>query len=691
MRLERANIQIAIDETDAYLERNGIDRIRRTRYRLLLEECLLEYSKVQPETDFEVVYKTRNRKIEVILKVKGESCNVILKNQSRFINTLVQNLDSAPQWRYKRGVNIISYSPKLIIPDIRNIKYLFTFMTNRKKTFVAASFLRFVNMLLAVIEPILTAQIIVAYSGSEISRIFLIALLILLQSGLSTIVTFFASYMLRKSYSTMIKEMQSDITDKVLKIKTSCMDENGSGLFTQRLINETNNAVENVDELLGTATEIFRLISLVISFAIVSPKMLVFEIILFTLYVIIQRFRVRSLTDDGRRSRTADEKHTSFVTEMIRAHRDIKLLHCEDSFMKKLNKSIDNSVNLMTEMRIRSTKFILLRTQFISITDYMYMALLALFMVADGMPPSTALVLFNYNGKVYLCSNAISNLMQTISQLALSSERINQLMQSSDYETEEFGTTHLDKVNGDIEFKDVRFSYRNSRGNKVEVLKGIDLKIKAGEAVALVGQSGCGKSTLLSLLSRLHDPDSGEILIDGHNIRDLDKDTLRGNMEMVTQMPYIFNMSIRDNLAIAKSDITEDQMVEICKMACIYDDIMEMPRGFDTVVGEGGVALSGGQRQRIALARSLLQDYSILMLDEATSALDNITQSKIQAAVESMHGRQTTIMVAHRLSTVINCENIFFIHNGKVLAHGTHDYLLKNCKEYRDLYSVEAV
>lgn len=690
MKLVREDIQKAIDETDAYFERNGIDRKRRARYRLLLEEWLLEYRRTQPDADFDIVFKTNNRKIKVILQLKGESLNVVVKNNSDISETLLEGLDSAPVWIYKKGVNYISYSPKLIAPDIKSIKYLFTFMASRRKTFIVASFLRFVNMLLVVVEPLLSASIIVAYSGSEINRILLIALLLLLQSCSSTIVTFFASYMLRKSYSTMIKEMQSDITDRVLRIKTSCMDENGSGLFTQRLINETNDAVENVDSLLEAATEIFRLISLVISFAIVSRKMLIFEVILFTIYIVIQRFRVRALTDDGRRSRTADEKHTSFVSEMVRAHRDIKLLHCEDSFKKKLDKSIDESVSLMTEMRIRSTKYILLRTQFVSITDYFYMAFLAFFMVADGMLPSTALVLFNYNGKAYLCSNAISNLMQTVSQLALSSERINQLMNSSDYEIEEFGNVHLDKVNGDIEFRDVEFSYMNSNGQLVKVLKGINLKIKAGETVALVGQSGCGKSTLLSLLSRLHDPDSGEIYIDGYNIRDLDKDTLRGNMEMVSQMPYIFNMSIRDNLAIAKSDITDEQMIEICKMACIYDDIMAMPKGFDTVVGEGGVTLSGGQRQRIALARSLLQNYSILILDEATSALDNITQAKIQAAVESMHGRQTTIMVAHRLSTVINCEHIFFISDGKILAQGTHEQLLKNCKEYRDLYSVKA-
>lgn len=691
MKLVREDIQKAIDETDAYFERNGIDRIRRARYRLLVEEWLLEYSREIPDADFEIVFKTSNRKIKVVLQVTGRSWNVIKNSKSDITGNLLEGMDSPPLWIYRKGRNEISISPKMIAPDIKSIKYLFKFMAKRKKTFVVASILRFINMLLVVIEPILSAEIIVAYSGSEINRIFLIALLILFQSGSSTIVTFFSSYMLRKSYSTMIKEMQSDITDRVLKIKTSCMDEMGSGLFTQRLINETNNAVENVDELLGTATEVFRLISLTISFAIVSRKMLMFEIVLFTIYVIIQRFRVRSLTDDGRRSRTADEKHTSFVSEMIRAHRDIKLLNCEDSFMKRLDKSINESVNLMTEMRIRSTKYILLRTQFVSITDYLYMALLAYFMVADGMPPSTALVLFNYNGKVYVCSNAISNFMQTISQLALSSERINQLMTSSDYEIEEFGTTHLDKVRGDIEFRDVRFSYVNSNGNRVNVLKGINLKIGAGETAALVGQSGCGKSTLLSLLARLHDPDSGEILIDGHNIKDLDKETLRGNMEMVSQMPYIFNMSIRENLAIAKSDITDEQMDEICKMACIYDDIMGMPKGFDTVVGEGGVTLSGGQRQRLALARSLLQHYSILMLDEATSALDNITQSKIQAAVESMHGRQTTIMVAHRLSTVINCEHIFFISEGRILAQGRHEELLKNCKEYRDLYSVESV
>ena len=691
MYLSNENIQKAVNDAGAFLERNGIDRKKKLRYKLLIEEFLLDYANEYSDTDFEIRFITKERKIAIELKVECAGRNPLKENKSVIADKLLSESGNAPVWKYKKGCNIITFSLKPVAPDFKSIKYLFGFMTRKKKEFVIASILRFVNMGLNVIEPLLAAQIIVAYSGSEIEKIFIIAALILAQAASSAVVNFAASYMLRRSYAYMVKEMQKDLTENVLHIKTACMDATGSGLFTQRLINETATAVDRIDDLLGSLTEVFRFIALLISFAIVSPKMLVFEIILFTIYAIIQRFHMRSVTDDGRRYRTASEKHTSFISEMVRAHRDIKLLNCEKSFMERLKLSVEESVNLLTKMRVNSMRFILLRQQFVGVTNFIYMALLALFMIKDGMLPSTALVLYNYNGRVYACSNAVSGIMSTVYNLALSSERVYQLMHSPDYETEVFGQTHLETVKGDIELKNVHFSYKNSDGNVVKVLNGISLHIGEGERVAFVGRSGCGKSTILSLISRLHDPDSGEILLDGHNLHDLDKETLRGNMEMVSQMPYIFNMSIRENLAVAKNDITDEEMERVCKLACIYDDIIAMPNGFDTVVGEGGVSLSGGQRQRVALARSLLQEHSILMLDEATSALDNITQSNIQAAIDGMQGGQTTIMVAHRLSTVINSDRIFFIADGKVLAQGTHAELLKTCPAYSELYSQEAL
>ncbi|MCR4924006.1 MAG: ATP-binding cassette domain-containing protein, partial [Lachnospiraceae bacterium] len=221
------------------------------------------------------------------------------------------------------------------------------------------------------------------------------------------------------------------------------------------------------------------------------------------------------------------------------------------------------------------------------------------------------------------------------------------------------------------------------------VLKEMSFTIKPGEMVALVGKSGCGKSTVLNLLCRLYDPDSGRILFDGEEVRTLTKEALRDNLTMVSQSPYIFNMTVRENLKVAKSDITDEEMKRVCVLACIDEDIEAMPEKYDSVIGEGGVNLSGGQRQRLAIARGLLKDYKVILFDEATSALDNITQAKIQKAIESIGKGRTIILIAHRLSTVINADRIMYMDDGNIIASGTHEELLEQCEQYRELYLEE--
>lgn len=690
MNLTTQNIQLAVKQADQFMNANGADSKRRLHYCLLLEELLLDYRDLYgEEVAFRLILKRKWKYVFLSLHVACESNNLLLNHKSAITEHLLGNMPRGLFWKYIRHENVIVYEYATHMMDYRSIRYIWQYMRTEKKAFRWAVLLRFTNMALSILEPLLSAWIIVAYTDVEIDRSMLLALLILGQGVLSSIINYAASRLLRKAYASMLKRMQTELAERILRIRTDRMDQTGSGVFSRRLLNDTAGVVDGIDELLGAFTEAFRLVGLLIGFLVVSPPMFFFELALFVVYMLIQRAHNRSLQQDGRETSAANERLSGFVSEMARAHRDIKLLHCESSFMGKFSGSIREAVDLASKMRSKSMRFILLRSQFVSWTSCAYMALLALMMVKYGMPPSTALVLFNYNGKVYTCAWDLANLMSTMYTLGLSVERIYQLMNSPDYEWERFGEGHIDKVRGELEMRDVHFSYRQEDGRANKVLNGVSLKIHAGESVALVGRSGCGKTTVLSLFSRLYDPDCGEILLDDVPIETLDQDTIRGSISVVSQMPYLFNMSIRDNLAAVKEDLTDAEMLKVCKTACIHDDIMALPDGYDTVVGEGGVQMSGGQRQRLALARSLLRESPIIVMDEATSALDNITQSEITRAIEEMRDRHTIIMVAHRLSTVIGCERLFFISQGRVLASGTHRELMETCEEYRRLYSEE--
>ncbi len=238
-------------------------------------------------------------------------------------------------------------------------------------------------------------------------------------------------------------------------------------------------------------------------------------------------------------------------------------------------------------------------------------------------------------------------------------------------------------LNGDIEFKDVFYGYDRDK----DVLKGVNLKIQKGNTFALVGPSGGGKTTICHLIPHFYDVDEGEILIDGQNIDRFTRQSLRKNIGIVQQDIYLFNASIRENILYGKLDATDEEVILAAKRANIHDYVMSLEKGYDTVIGERGITLSGGQKQRLGIARVFLKNPPILILDEATSALDNTTELIIQKSLDELCKGRTTLVVAHRLSTVKNADEIAVIADGKIVEQGTHDFLIEKNGAYAELYN----
>ncbi|RMD87892.1 MAG: ABC transporter ATP-binding protein [Candidatus Dadabacteria bacterium] len=247
------------------------------------------------------------------------------------------------------------------------------------------------------------------------------------------------------------------------------------------------------------------------------------------------------------------------------------------------------------------------------------------------------------------------------------------------------GKTDFSRSEGRVEFQDVRFSYP-SRPER-EVLKGISFSANKGDTVALVGPSGAGKSTVISLLLRFYDVSSGAVLIDGINVKDLPPESIRERIGLVSQDPDIFSVTIREVLMYGKGSASEDELIEACRKANIYDFIQDLPQGLDTFVGDRGVQLSGGQKQRLAIARAMLKDPQILVLDEATSSLDSRNEQIIQEALYRLMKGRTTIIIAHRLSTIRNADQVLVMNEGEIIEHGSHDELVKLNGLYKELVS----
>ena len=308
-------------------------------------------------------------------------------------------------------------------------------------------------------------------------------------------------------------------------------------------------------------------------------------------------------------------------------------------------------------------------------------------LISEEQAKQTALEIAKNLGYENEVVESISDFGVSFNKVTVSLKRIGELLNNELYKDEVSGSKELENTKGVIKFNNVKFKYKEGEDY---TLNGLNLEIVPNKKIAIVGRSGNGKSTIFNLLLRYFDASIGTITIDGINIKDLTEESLRGNISIIRQSPFLFNLSILDNFRLVKEDVSLEEVREYCKRAYIDDYIMSLPKGYDTVIGEGGINLSGGQKQRLAIARTLLLNTKIILFDEATSALDNESQEYIKKTIDDLVKDHTVIIVAHRLSTIVDADTIHIIEKGKLVGSGTHKELLKSCKQYQNLYTAES-
>ena len=288
-------------------------------------------------------------------------------------------------------------------------------------------------------------------------------------------------------------------------------------------------------------------------------------------------------------------------------------------------------------------------------------------------------------GKTYMPVNSLLNIqVDWIRSMALFTRIFEYFDMKVEIENPENAIVPA-SASGEVEFSHVNFSYDEER----QILKDVSFRLESGRSVAIVGPSGSGKSTIINLIPRLYDVQSGSVSFDGNDVRKLDLTFLRKSVGVVSQETYLFNGTIRENLQYAKPDATEEEMIEVCRKANIYEFIQNQEKGFDSVVGNRGLKLSGGEKQRLSIARVLLKDPALLIFDEATSALDSISESKIQEAIDPIIKERTSILIAHRLSTILAADEILVVKDGEIVERGHHKELVELGGVYTELYNTQ--
>jgi ATP-binding cassette subfamily B protein len=544
--------------------------------------------------------------------------------------------------------------------------------------FIAYGVLSVIN----IFSPIINAKLLTSLTNFNLNEAYKYTFIFFAISILSVLINKLAIKLLGKIHEKLLYDIRYDIIQRLFKLKMKNFDEIPSGKFQERIKNDPEGifSVFSVVQynIFNIITEVFML-AYVMYLNIIIGLIYILGIIIIYFYEKYAYEKFEKLEEESKIQR---EKSGTILNEILRGIRDIKLLGITNKVNKMTSETLDKQSKLDTKISI-SRMNIYNTTEIVKDILIFIIIFLGIFLInINKLTLTTFLIIFMYRNDIFSLVFSYTSLKEYLVKYKVAKNRIMELFDNKKFPIETYGNESIDNIKGEIEFKNVSFAY-----NKKEIIHNVSFKVNSLEDVALVGKSGSGKSTLFNLLTKSYDNYEGIITIDGVDIKKLNQKTLIDSISIISQNPYIFNLSIKDNLKLIDKNITDDDIINACKTARIHDFIETLPDKYNTLLGEGGVNLSGGQKQRLAIARALLKQSKILLFDEATSSLDNITQDEIQTAIKSISKNFTIITIAHRLSTIINSNKIYLLEEGNIIACGTHKELLKSNTYYKELYN----
>lgn len=500
-------------------------------------------------------------------------------------------------------------------------------------------------------------------------------------------IEYYRQYLAQLVSNKILFDIRKKMYIHLQKLSLKYYSNTRAGEVISRVINDVEQTKNFV--MIGLMNVWLDLATILIAIGIMltmNVKLTLVTLLAFPFYAFSVKYffgRLRDLTKERSQALAGVQ---SYLHERVQGMSIIKTFTLEKHEQKLFNETNGEFLDAAVKQTVWNAKAFAVVNTITDIAPLLVIAYAGYEAIHGRLSVGTMAAFIAYVERLYSPLRRLVNSSTTLTQSFASMDRVFELMDEEYDIVDKKGASTLGTSNGEVTFSNVSFQYEKD-GHMI--LEDIDFRVNAGETVAFVGMSGGGKSTIISLIPRFYDVTKGQILIDGKDVRDVTIESLRKQIGIVLQDNILFSDSVKSNILMGKPGATDEEVMEAAIAANAHDFIMELPEGYETKVGERGVKLSGGQKQRVAIARVFLKNPSILVLDEATSALDLESESLIQDSLEKLASNRTTIIVAHRLSTITHADNIIVIENGKVIENGSHAQLMKQKNTYYNLFQIQ--